>query len=166
MLYELAIAFVIVGICLAINMTGMVILADWLVGRRARIDQHASIAHSTLVLMMVFTVIIFLHLADAFIWAGFYSWRGLFPDYETSVYFSLVSYATIGYGDVVLPRAWRLLGTIEGISGVLLCGLSTAFLFAIVNAFIRARIQRLVRGSDVLDEAVVPGRPPHQADKR
>ncbi len=139
MLKELLIAFTIVGICVAIHMTAMVNLADWLLRQTGKVERKGSIVANTFLLMFVFTVIIFLQLAGALIWAGFYEWRGLFADFETSLYFSLASYATIGYGDVVLPRAWRLLGTIEGVSGVLLFGLSTAFLFAIVNAFFRLR---------------------------
>jgi Ion channel len=123
-----------------IHATGMIIMADWLVRQRAKLNQQLGLASYSLVLMMIFMIIIILHLSHAFIWSAFYDWRGLFPDYETSLYFSLTSYATIGYGDVVLPRSWRLLGTIEGVSGVLLCGLSTAFLFAIINIFLRQRI--------------------------
>ena len=139
MLRELLIAFVIVGVCLVINVTGLAVLANWLFGLRSQTERQSSSVHDTFVLTIVFTAIIFLHLLDAFVWAGLYYWRGLFPDFESSLYFSLGSYTTIGYGDVVLPRAWRLLGTIEGISGVLLCGLSTAFLFAVVNALIQQR---------------------------
>jgi voltage-gated potassium channel Kch len=84
-----------------------------------------------------------LHVFEACIWAAFYAWYKLFPDWETSIYFSVVSYATIGYGDVVLPETWRLLGAIEGITGVLLCGVSTAFLFAIINAFFRMRVEQI-----------------------
>lgn len=140
MLKELLIAFAIVGICLVIHVIGMMFLSDWLFREGGIIDRATSMGHRFLMLMMVFSVFILLHMGSAFIWAGFYSLRGLFQDFETSLYFSGVSYATIGYGDVVLPRAWRLLGTIEGISGVLLCGLSAAFLFAIVNAMIRTRL--------------------------
>jgi hypothetical protein len=54
----------------------------------------------------------------------------------------MVSYTTIGYGDVILPQNWRLLGAIEGVSGVLLCGVSTAFIFAVLNAMIKIRIRQ------------------------
>jgi len=41
--------------------------------------------------------------------------------------------ATIGYGDVVLPEEWRLFGPVDGLTGILMCGLSTAFFFVIVS---------------------------------
>lgn len=156
MLRELLIAFVIVGICMVIQISGMALLADWLFGVKTRTDRNASTAHDIGLLMVVFTIIVCLHVIDASIWAGFYVWRGLFPDFETSIYFSLVSYATLGYGDVVLPKAWRLLGTIEGISGVLLFGLSTAFLFAIVNIMIQRRLQRQGKYSTDNTEQPIP----------
>jgi hypothetical protein len=51
------------------------------------------------------------------IWAAFYFGNSLFSDFETALYFSTTSYTTIGFGDVVLPRAWRMLGGIEGVTG-------------------------------------------------
>lgn len=84
----------------------------------------------------------FLHITEASIWAGFYYSQELFKDFESSMYFSLTSYTTIGYGDVLLPEKWRLLGAIEGVSGVLLCGVSTAFIFAVISAMLQIRLQQ------------------------
>jgi hypothetical protein len=92
--------------------------------------------------MALISGIMLLHVAESSMWAVFYCTAELFPDFETSLYFSLVSYTAIGYGDVVLPQNWRLLGAIQGVSGVLLCGLSTAFIFAIMNAMFKARMQQ------------------------
>ena len=144
MLRELLVAFGIVAICVVIHAIGMVMLIEWLLNRRERLEKH-GMTHYTLLLIAVFAVITLLHLSETAIWAVFYQRWKLFPDYETSFYFSLGSYTTIGYGDVVLPQRWRLLGGIEGVSGVLLCGLSTAFIFAIVNALFQIRIQQRIR---------------------
>jgi hypothetical protein len=95
-----------------------------------------------LLLIAAFTVIISLHLIEMVIWAALYFTNSLFPNFETSLYFSVTSYTTIGFGDVLLPPAWRMLGGIEAVTGVLLCGLSTAFVFAIVNGMIQIRVQR------------------------
>src|SRR6266403_940532 len=48
-------------------------------------------------------------------------------------YFSLATYTTIGFGDVVVGPGWRVLAGIEGLTGILLVGRSTAFVFAVVN---------------------------------
>jgi hypothetical protein len=58
---------------------------------------------------------------------------GALATLETAVYFSLVTYTTIGYGDVVLEPAWRVLAGIEGLTGIILVGWSTAFVVAVVN---------------------------------
>lgn len=47
-------------------------------------------------------------------------------------------FATVGYGDVVLQPVWRLLGPVESVSGVLMCGLSASFLFAVVTRLIES----------------------------
>jgi hypothetical protein len=139
---ELFIAFIIVAVCVVIHIIGLLILVDWLLKHRSFLEQRSSMVIFALLLILVFAVVILLHLVETSIWATFYYWRGLFADYEISFYFSLGSYTTIGYGDVVLPQRWRLLGGLEGVSGVLLCGLSTAFIFAIVNALFQIRLHK------------------------
>ena len=46
---------------------------------------------------------------------------------------------TLGYGDLVLPHKWRLLGPVEGLTGILMCGLSTGFFFAFFSRFLAAK---------------------------
>ena len=83
--------------------------------------------------------LILLHLAEIAAWALFYWWRRCLPDAESSFYFSGVTYTTLGYGDLVLPKEWRLLGPLEGLTGILMCGLSTGFFFAVVRQFLVAK---------------------------
>lgn len=128
--------------------TALVIIGEWLTDRRSAIEQRRGLFRDTLHLIAVFTIIIILHLLETAIWAVFYFRLSLFETFETSLYFSIVTYATIGYGDIVLPKAWRLLAGIEGISGVLLCGLSTAFVFVLINAIMEMRRQQSTRSRD------------------
>jgi hypothetical protein len=65
-------------------------------------------------------------------------------DMSSGLYFSAVTYTTTGYGDLVLPPQWRLVGAIEALTGILMCGLSTGFFFAVVSRMWRADM----RGSD------------------
>jgi voltage-gated potassium channel Kch len=143
MLKELLIAFGMAGVCLILHTVGIVMLAEWLVKRGAVRERRLEMRQYTLLLILVFAVILLLHTAQATLWALFFYLRDLFPDFETALYFSLVSYTTIGYGDVVLPQKWRLLGGIEGISGALLSGLSTAFLFVMLSRFFQDRLRQL-----------------------
>lgn len=142
MLPELTLAFMVVAVCVSIHTAGLVTTAEWLIDRRLLFERRPGLVLFSLYLILVFSVVVVLHLTETAVWATVYRWWGLFPDYETSLYFSMGSYTTIGYGDVVLPQRWRLLGAVEGISGVLLCGLSTAFIFVVLNALIQLRARR------------------------
>jgi len=74
-------------------------------------------------------------LVEIAVWALFFSWQKCLPDLESAFYFSGVTYTTVGYGDFVLPKEWRLFGPVEGLTGILMCGLSTAFLFATLRVY-------------------------------
>ncbi len=78
---------------------------------------------------LISTLLLF-HLAEAGVWAAFFVVADVLPDFETAAYYSLTSYTTVGYGDVVLPGGWRLLGPIEAAVGVLMLGWSTGVLVA------------------------------------
>ncbi len=73
------------------------------------------------------------HLIQAGAWAAVYRVTGQLPDLETAVYFSITSYTTVGYGDVVLPAHWRLLGPIEGAVGILMFGWSTGVMVTAIS---------------------------------
>jgi len=88
-----------------------------------------------MLVMRLMTAFIGLHVLEILLWAGFYRWL-CFPFWESAFYFSAASYATVGYGDVILPQMWRTLGPVESIIGVLMCGLSASFLFAIVSRLV------------------------------
>jgi hypothetical protein len=141
MLTELAIAAAIVAVCLIIHVAGILLMAEWLLRRRDDLARTASAKQLAVLIVTLFAGIMCLHIIQTSLWAVFYYVKDLFSDFETSLYFSMVSFTTLGYGDVLLPRKWRLLGVIEGFSGVLLCGVSTAFIFAVVNAMLQFRLR-------------------------
>jgi Ion channel len=147
MLTESIVALLLIGICVVFHCGGILVIGAPLVHRRREIERRAGTVHSAVLLTWIFAALMFLHVVENCIWAAFYYGLGLFGNYETALYFSLGTYTAIGYGDVLLPQKWRLLGTLEGISGVLLCGLSTAFLFTVVNALFQFRIQRMNLGN-------------------
>src|SRR5260221_13908247 len=65
------------------------------------------------------------------VWAFFYAWKHGLPDLTSAFYFRAVTYTTTGYGDLVLPKEWRLVGGVEALTGILMCGLSTGLFFAV-----------------------------------
>ena len=120
-------------------------MAGWLLRRLEQLERQSFMRRFAILMIILFSGIMVLHLTETSLWAIFYYTRGLFKDFETSLYFSLTSYTTIGYGDVLLPQKWRLLGAIEGVTGVLYCGISTAFIFAVMSAMLQFRIQQSAR---------------------
>lgn len=117
-------------------------MAEWLFRHREYLERNATNIQHAFLLIILFAGIMVLHITETCIWATLYYTFELFQDLESSLYFSLTSYTTIGYGDVLLPVRWRLLGAIEGVSGVLLCGVSTAFIFAVISAMFQMRLQQ------------------------
>ena len=103
MLNPISVAALIVSACLLLHVTGILLMAEWLVKHREYLEQKGSPVRYAVLLMLLFSGIMVLHITETNLWAGFYYGRGLFQDYETSLYFSLTSYTTIGYGDVLLP---------------------------------------------------------------
>ena len=67
------------------------------------------------------------------IWALLFSFLQIFPDFNTAVYFSLVSFTTVGYGDVVAGEEWRILTAFVAVNGLLAFGIFTAFLIQVVG---------------------------------
>ena len=86
--------------------------------------------------------LILVHLVEISVWGLFYFWQGCLPDAETAFYFSGVTYTTVGYGDVVLPKPWRMFAPLEALTGILMCGLSTGVFFAVVSRWIGNRMHR------------------------
>lgn len=78
--------------------------------------------------------LMFGHLAQVGLWAGFLFWRGALQTYDDAFYFSLVTFATLGYGDIVLAPGFRIFGALQAACGSLMLGWSTALIFAAVSA--------------------------------
>jgi len=129
---QAAAAVALITLSLWLQSGGMAALIGWGRTRLGR-DTHKLGRWRSAVLMVKFTTaIIALHLLQVLMWASFYRWF-CFPLWESAFYFSTASYTTIGSSDVVLPRMWRTLGPVESVVGVLMCGLSASFLFAMVS---------------------------------
>jgi hypothetical protein len=85
------------------------------------------------------SMLLVLHVVEMSVWAAAYTVVGVFPDFETSLYYSLKSYTTVGYGDVLPAPTWRLLGPIEAAVGVLMLGWSTSIIVAAVQRIYNSR---------------------------
>ncbi len=133
-------AAALAALTLSLQCAGMAALIAW--GRTSlATDVHRLGPFRSAVLMLQFTIArILLHVFEILLWSGFYHWL-CFPIWESASYFSAASYSTVGYGDVVLPQMWRTLGPVESLVGVLMCGLSASFLFAIVSHLVEREVR-------------------------
>ncbi|MXU66521.1 potassium channel family protein [Oceanomicrobium pacificus] len=67
------------------------------------------------------------------VWAALYMHLDLFTDFEEALYFSAVTFTTLGYGDVLLEEGWRLIAGIEAMNGLLMFGFFTAILIELIR---------------------------------
>jgi hypothetical protein len=79
------------------------------------------------------------HLTEMALWAALFVICGEFQDFGTAYYFSAVNYTSLGYGDIIMSPSWRLLGPLETADGMLLFGVSTAMIFAVIQRLVEAR---------------------------
>jgi len=92
-----------------------------------------SLLHDWIAFARIAVTCIIAHLVEIGIWALFYFWEGSMPTLDVAAYFSAVTYATIGYGDITPPHHLRLLASMEGLTGILMCAWSGGFFFSIVT---------------------------------
>ncbi len=125
-------AVALLATCVTVQSLGMLVLIRWL-SRVRRVLESRSTYLRVALLLRLFVGIVLLHLVQVGLWAVVF-WRAQeLPNVDTALYFSLATYTTIGFGDVVVGPGWRVLAGIEGLTGILLVGWSTAFVFAVVN---------------------------------
>jgi hypothetical protein len=88
-----------------------------------------------LILIMIATVSVLMaaHATEVVVWSIAYALLDAAPQGTDLVYFAFVNYTTLGYGDVTPVKAWRLLGPITAMNGVLLFGWSTAVIFEVLR---------------------------------
>ena len=137
MLQHVLIAAGLVAVTVVVHAAGFGLVLGTLVRRYATPPARAW--PITWLLVRLAWMLILIHVAEICVWALFYRWQGCLPDAESAIYFSGVTYTTLGYGDVVLPPEWRLLAPLEAMAGILMCGLSAGLFFATVNAVYSAR---------------------------
>jgi voltage-gated potassium channel Kch len=101
-----------------------------------RIEEHrpgamASKPATTTVIWILFLLIPII--LDVTLWATFYYVSGALASFEEALYFSTVTFTTVGYGDIVLDREWRQLATFEAVNGWIIFGWATALIMAVIQ---------------------------------
>ena len=127
----------LMALCVVIHAVGVISAIRWL---RYALSRAHQFWRGTWLFTRLAGLIILLHLVEITTWAVVYVLSDAIADLPSALYFSAVTYTTTGYGDIVLPQEWRLVGAIEALTGILMCGWSTAFFFAVVTRMFRAEV--------------------------
>lgn len=103
---------------------------EWILRGIDRRRQHKRTVSYFLMLVLLSAILLLaMHCLEASAWAGLY-WRiGALGDFQTALLYSLNAFTSYGHENTQLRNSWRLLGAIESMNGVMIFGLTTAFLF-------------------------------------
>jgi Ion channel len=135
MFSKLLVAWGLMALSVVIHATGVTTALRWLRGQATAAPGFWS---ATWLFIRLSGWIVLLHVIEITVWALFYVWKQAMPELQSALYFSAVTYTTTGYGDLLLPRGWQLVGAIEALTGILMCGWSTGFFFAVVSRMFKA----------------------------
>ena len=131
-LHQFAVGTLLVAICVVVHGFGLfslsrAIRSEASVERLRRIDPLSF--RGALFTFSIVVALIGLHGTEIWFYASIYLAVGALPNFEEALYFSTISYSTVGFSDVLISTDWRLLAAFESILGVILLGWSTAFFF-------------------------------------
>jgi len=128
---ELTFATVMVLFIILVQLTGLAVLTR-LLRSHSRLMRGVKLMPFTL-LLGASVGLIAIHTIEIWLYAGVYLGLGALRTFEEALYFSTVTYASVGYGDMLLPHDWRIFGAIEGPVGIMMLGWSTAYLVSLLT---------------------------------
>ena len=136
LLPQFAVSTIMVVVCVLIHGFGLfgltrAVRSEIALERLSEIEPLSM--RGTLFTLAMVVAIIVLHGMEIWAFAAMYLGVGAFDGFENALYFSTISYSTVGYSDVHVATDWRLLGAFESILGVILLGWSTSFFFRMLG---------------------------------
>jgi hypothetical protein len=134
MLKQVAVGGVIFALCVALHAWAMLVAVRVLHPRLARTGESAALVSTMVAVVCTLSLA---HLAEVGLWGVGMALVGAIGSEEGPLYFAFVSYTTLGYGDVLAAREWRLLGPAAAMNGILLFGWSTAVIFHVLADTVR-----------------------------
>ncbi len=135
---QILIGLAMIALTVVIHTAGIVGLIAYLKTWGVGIVGHRSYIGVVQVLVLTIVGLFFVHIVEILSWAVMYLWLGEFESLERALYFSAVTFTTLGYGDITLQERWQLLSSVEAVNGIILFGVSTAFLFAVMRRLFEA----------------------------
>ncbi len=125
-------ALALVAVTVLIHVLSLALLVRWMAGSGRNRMPTPTIWPLIWLFVRVVWALLVSHSTQISVWGGFYLWKGVMPDWEAALYFSGITYTTIGYGDLLLDPPWRIMATIQGLTGIVMCSLSAAFFFSVM----------------------------------
>jgi voltage-gated potassium channel len=139
MILQLLLAMAMASLTVVVHAIGTTRVVMPLAGNWTRWKIDLASTGTVLMLTRVVGGLLVLHLLEMAIWAVTFRAVGVLPDFESSLYYSLESYTTVGFGDLVVEASWRLVGPIEAAVGILMFGWSTGFIVAALQRIYSSR---------------------------
>jgi voltage-gated potassium channel len=133
MLLQLLFALAVASLTVVVHAMGTLRIVMPLAGVWGRRKADPTSARTVLMLTRLVGGLLILHLTEMASWAAAFRAAGVMPTFESSLYYSLESYTTVGYGVVAPQESWRLVGPIESAVGILMFGWSTGIIVAAVQ---------------------------------
>ena len=133
LLLNLAICMFILVATVAVHTMGMMMVLQFN-ERHARLPKAHLLRNRNFHIVSGTVLIMFLvSLVEVLIWACTYLVLNAIEGLEKAVYFSMVTFTTLGYGDVLLDKRWQLLASFEAANGIIMFGWTTAIIMAVVQ---------------------------------
>ncbi len=137
MIENILISGITLAACVGIQCVVVAMLLRLLYARERKGTLRPTVLHASTLLSSFLLIMFAGNLLQIAVWARIFLGFGEFDNFATAFYHSTVNFTTLGYGDVVMSDQRRLLGALEAANGVLMFGLTTSLLFAVMQALIR-----------------------------
>lgn len=134
-------ALSLTALTMGIHATGIAFMAFATVRIRVRMESrnHLSLRRVFVIMIcligLVGLLLAMLHGIEATLWAAAYWWLGALTSPGEAMLYSVDSISTRGASGLVLEHRWRMMGALEAADGMLLFGISTAYVFTVMQAF-------------------------------
>ena len=132
MLRYLLIGIPVILLCLVLQAALVSVSLRYYTRFRSSQSHRNSQLADTLVLSVVMLLTLMGNCVQIATWALLFLMLGEFQDFPSAFYHSSVNFVTLGYGDIVMSKEWRLLGPLEAANGILMFGVSTSVMTAAV----------------------------------
>ncbi len=133
MIGNLLLSTTLVCSTVVVHFLGLLLLLRILRYRARHFFRHESTLLQGALILFVVLGIVVIHTVEIWLYAVTYLLIGALDDLGSALYFSTVTFASLGYGDITLSKSWRLFGSIEAANGLILFAWSTAFLFSVTS---------------------------------